>query len=69
MLYKHVWWYVRSRIGNEKGQGLVEYGLILALVGVAVAVALSTLGTDINTLLGTVHNKLSSTSTAPATTE
>jgi pilus assembly protein Flp/PilA len=57
-MLSHVWYYLRSRIGNEKGQGLVEYGLILALVGVVVAVALSSLATDITGLFNTIGPKL-----------
>ena len=44
---------------QEEGQGLAEYGLILALVAVACIVALTALGTDISarlTGLGTSIN-------------
>jgi pilus assembly protein Flp/PilA len=37
---------VQARKGEE-GQGMAEYGLILALVAVVVAVAVQTLGTDL----------------------
>ena len=43
---------------DEEGQGLVEYGLILALVAVAVIVVLSAIGTDLNTIFGKVDDKL-----------
>lgn len=49
---------LNSRINNEKGQGLVEYGLILALVGVVVAGALSLLATDITALFTKIGGKL-----------
>lgn len=32
---------------EESGQGMVEYGLILALIAVVVIVALTTIGTNI----------------------
>ncbi|MDR7866090.1 MAG: Flp family type IVb pilin [Sporomusaceae bacterium] len=64
-MLSHVWNYLRARIGNEKGQGLVEYGLILALVGVVVAVALSSLATDITGLFNTIGPKLNPTPAAP----
>jgi len=35
---------------NKKGQGLVEYGLIVGLIAVVVVVAVTTLGTQINTI-------------------
>lgn len=34
---------------DESGQGMVEYGLIIALVAVAVIVVLGSLGTEIGT--------------------
>lgn len=46
----HVWFFLNSRLNNEKGQGLVEYGLILALVGVVVAASLTLLSTQIQAL-------------------
>lgn len=35
---------------EDEGQGMVEYGLIIALVAVVAAVALITVGTDIKAL-------------------
>jgi pilus assembly protein Flp/PilA len=43
---------------DEEGQGLAEYGLILALVAVACILALGVLGTNIGTTLGNVSTKL-----------
>ena len=43
---------------NEEGQGMVEYGLILALVAVVVIAALTALGTGINDIFGKVTDKL-----------
>ena len=34
---------------NQKGQGMVEYGLILGLVSIVVITALTSIGTSINT--------------------
>jgi len=36
---------VKAILSNEKGQGMVEYGLILALVAVAALVAMTGIGT------------------------
>ena len=43
---------------REEGQGLAEYGLILALVGVLAVVALGTLSTGINSTLGSIAGSL-----------
>jgi pilus assembly protein Flp/PilA len=43
---------------EESGQGLAEYALILALVGIAAIVAVTFMGTSINDLLSTLGNAL-----------
>ena len=43
---------------GEEGQGMAEYGLILALVAVVAAVALEAMGPAINDKLGEVNTKL-----------
>lgn len=45
---------MKEFIRNEEGQGMVEYGLILALVAVVVIVALSAVGNKI----GAIFNKV-----------
>ena len=40
---------------KEEGQGLAEYGLILALIAVVCIGALTTLGGGINGALGTIN--------------
>jgi pilus assembly protein Flp/PilA len=42
----------------EKGQGLAEYALILALIAILAIVALMFLSGSINTILSTIGNKL-----------
>jgi len=44
---------------KEKGQGLVEYALILVLVAVVVIVVLGLLGDDINNIFNTIRGELS----------
>ena len=46
---------VQARTANEEGQGLAEYGLILALIAVVCIVALTTMGGKINTTLGSIN--------------
>ncbi|MGE5597402.1 MAG: Flp family type IVb pilin [Hyphomicrobiales bacterium] len=47
---------VQARRNNEEGQGLAEYGLILALIAVVCIVALTALGGNINTTLGQINS-------------
>lgn len=49
--------WIRQR-EEEEGQGLAEYGLILALVAVVAITALSGLGTSIVGTLGQIVNSL-----------
>ena len=50
--------YVALKHGGEEGQGLAEYGLILALIAVACIVALTALGGGIASKMGEVTAKL-----------
>ncbi len=43
---------------NERGQGLAEYALILALIAVLAIAAVTFLGGQINSVLSNVGNKL-----------
>lgn len=43
---------LQSHDVEEEGQGLVEYGLIIALVAVVAIAGLRLLGGNVNTLLG-----------------
>jgi pilus assembly protein Flp/PilA len=42
----------------ERGQGLAEYALILALIAVLAIVAVTFLGSQINSILSTVGNAI-----------
>ena len=53
-----LWQNVKAYVKSQKGQGMVEYGLILALVGVAVVATLTTLGTNISTMFTNVAAKI-----------
>ncbi len=46
---------------EESGQGMVEYGLILALIAVVVIVALTTIGTNIKDKFEEIGIKLGGT--------
>lgn len=43
---------------EEDGQGMVEYGLIIALIAVVVIGVLASIGGGLNTLFGKVETKL-----------
>ncbi len=43
---------------SEKGQGLIEYALILVLVAIVVIVILSALGTQVNAAFNTINSAL-----------
>ena len=49
---------IKERFESEKGATMVEYGLMVALIAVIVAVGAATLGTGINDLFVTVDGKL-----------
>ena len=48
----------RDQAGGQRGQGLVEYGLILVLVSIVVVVALTALSGQLNTVFDTIKNSL-----------
>ena len=49
---------VRAMLRNEKGQGMVEYGLILAVIAVVAVLTMTTLGTTVAAMFTTVTGKL-----------
>jgi pilus assembly protein Flp/PilA len=52
---------IKTYIGDTKGATMIEYGLIAALIAVALVVALQTLGTDLGNLFGDVSENLGGT--------
>lgn len=48
-------------VNEEEGQGLVEYGLIIAVVAVALITALTTLKGGISTVFSNAETKLKAT--------
>jgi pilus assembly protein Flp/PilA len=53
-----------SKSKKEKGQGLVEYALILTLVAVVVIAVLMALGPKISGIFSSINNSVSCTTTA-----
>lgn len=54
-------WVRWQMLREQRGQGLVEYALIIVLVAIAVVVAITALGTEISRVFTTVTTKLSKT--------
>jgi pilus assembly protein Flp/PilA len=46
----------------QRGQGMVEYALIIVLVAVGVVVAITAFGTQLQTVFNTIVNNLSTAS-------
>jgi pilus assembly protein Flp/PilA len=51
---------------SEKGATAIEYGLIAALIAVAVIGAMTTVGTNLKTTFDTIGTKLNTTTTTAA---
>jgi len=51
----------KMRLSAEKGQTLVEYGLILALIAVVVIGVITVIGGKLNGIFGQVNNALNNT--------
>lgn len=49
-------------LGRKRGQGLVEYGLILGLIAVVAIAALNASGRNVNAMLQRVANTLDTVS-------
>ena len=48
----------KNLMSDESGATAIEYGLIAALVSIAAILALTALGTSLNTAFGTVSNEI-----------
>jgi len=53
-----VYLYVRNAFSSEEGQGMAEYGLILALVAVAAIAALTAMGGGLDTIMTGISETL-----------
>jgi pilus assembly protein Flp/PilA len=50
--------YVMAKLNNKKGQGMVEYGLIIGLIAVGVIAILTAMGGHLETLFTAVKDAL-----------
>ena len=53
------WLKLKDVFSNQKGQGMVEYGLIIALIAVAVITVLGLLGDNIEGVFNSIVEKIS----------
>lgn len=54
-----------NALKSKKGQGMVEYGLIIGLIAVGVIIILTTMGGKLQGLFTTVSNALPGAAPAP----
>lgn len=52
--------FVNSFVQDEQGQDIVEYSLLLVLIGAAAVFVLTTMGTSISQIFSKINTKLSS---------
>lgn len=52
-----------SFVRDEAGATMIEYGLVIALVGLAAAVVLTSIGTSISDIFTTVGDKIAGADT------
>lgn len=57
---------LRNTTKSEKGQGMVEYGLIIGLVAIVVIVALTALSGGLNNIFGQITTALGGTAATTA---
>jgi len=43
-----------AKMRNEEGQGLIEYALILVLISIVCIIALTAIGTGVNSVFSTI---------------
>lgn len=53
-MLQQLWNYMESRAGEEDGATMVEYGLMVALIAVIVAVGAAALGIRVDTLFDSI---------------
>jgi pilus assembly protein Flp/PilA len=54
----HILTTLAKLLKNEDGATAIEYGLIAALIGVAAVGTMTTVGTDLSSLFGTISGSL-----------
>lgn len=55
---------IREFIKDEQGQDIVEYSLLLVLIGAAAIFVLTTMGQSISSIFNKINNKLTTANNA-----
>ncbi len=55
---------LRSFFSDEQGQDIVEYSLLLVLIGAAALLVLTTMGTSIGSIFSKINERISSANNA-----
>lgn len=51
---------IQTLLSDDRGQDLVEYALVVAIIALGATVAMKSLSNEINTVFGSISSKLSS---------
>ena len=62
-----MWNRIKGFFQDQKGQGMVEYALILAVVAIVALVGFQSLGNNVNNLANNVSKNLTTTGTGTGT--
>ena len=57
--------YLRARLSSKKGQGMVEYGLIIGIIAVILVAALTVLRAPLATLFGNIASIITGNTPTP----
>jgi pilus assembly protein Flp/PilA len=60
--------YFRALLGNKKGQGMVEYGLIIGLIAVVLIVALGAMQGQLTVIFNKITSALTGAASSGTTT-
>ena len=55
---------IKAFLRDEKGQDVVEYSLLLVLIGAAAVFVLTAMGTSISSIFSKINNRLTSANNA-----
>ena len=58
MLMQQLWIYAQARMGEERGQTLAEYALILVLISIAAVAVMGPLGDEISKVFTDVDKEV-----------
>lgn len=57
-MMKMYWNFIKAMLGSKKGQGMVEYGLIIGIVAIILIAALGLLSDPLNNLFQSIKDTI-----------